>query len=66
MPKQLTTGTPEAAPNAPESPAARESQADERNHAERSKAPHISPEPDEASELDFAEVEALIYKVFER
>ncbi len=64
MPKALTTGTPEAAPTGPESPPARENQTDERNHAERSKAPHISPEPDEASELDFAEIEALIYKIF--
>ncbi len=44
QPKQLTAGTPEAAPNAPESPAARESQADRQRHAAPPKAPQITPE----------------------
>lgn len=44
QPKQLTAGTPEAAPSAPESPAARESQADRQRDAAPTKAPQIAPE----------------------
>lgn len=64
QPRQLTSGTPEEAPTATEAPTTAANAPNEQRHAARDNRPHIAPEREETSEVDFEEIQSLIQKVF--
>jgi hypothetical protein len=64
MPKALTTGAPEPAPIARQSPRTPANRADEQKHAENARGPQIAPESQEMDKVDFEEINSLIQKVF--
>ncbi len=64
MPKAFTSGTPEAAPTASESPPAHQNRADEQTRAALDNGPKIALETPDTSAADFDEIASLIQKVF--
>lgn len=64
QPRQLTSGTPEAAPVAPEAARTPANRAEQLPGAVRDNGPQIALETPDTSAADFDEIAALIHKVF--
>ncbi len=64
QPRQLTSGTPEAAPTVPEAPTTAAKRPDEQRDTALGNGSQIAPDRAETSEVDFEEIQSLIKKVF--